>query len=127
MYILFLVISLVEAATGLALLIDPFIVAQLLFGSEIIGAGIAASRIAGVSLISLGIACWPGLFFRRISKGQAAMLVYNLVVTIYLGYLALVSEWSGPLLWPAIYLHGCITVLLFLGLFTRLRDWKEIN
>lgn len=48
-----------EGATGLLLLVYPPIVITLLFGGEISGAGIIMSRIAGISLIALGVACWP--------------------------------------------------------------------
>jgi len=41
-----------EAATGLVLLVYPSIVVSLLFGSEITGAGIVMSRLAGISLIA---------------------------------------------------------------------------
>jgi len=46
-----------ETATGLVLVVYPPIAVQLLFGAEIAGAGVLASRVAGISLIALGIAC----------------------------------------------------------------------
>jgi hypothetical protein len=49
-----------EAATGLVLLVYPSIVVRLLFAAEIEGAGVVMSRVAGISLIALGTACWPG-------------------------------------------------------------------
>ncbi len=49
-----------EAATGLVLLAYPPIAVRLLFGAEIAGAGVVMSRFAGISLIALGLACWPG-------------------------------------------------------------------
>ena len=48
-----------EGATGLILLADPAIVVRLLLGVESTGFGVVVSRIYGVSLIALGIACWP--------------------------------------------------------------------
>jgi len=50
-----------EAAIGLVLVVYPPIVVELLFGAETAGAGIVMSRIAGISLIALGIACWPAV------------------------------------------------------------------
>jgi len=58
-----------EAATGLVLLVYPPIVVWLLFGTEIAGAGIVISRFAGISLIALGVACWPGHDADRNSSG----------------------------------------------------------
>jgi hypothetical protein len=49
-----------EATTGLALLIAPSLVARLLFGGEPTGIGIPMTRVAGIALIALGGACWPG-------------------------------------------------------------------
>ena len=49
-----------EAGTGLLLLAWPPIVVRLLFGAEISGAGFIMSRLAGIALIGLGVACWPG-------------------------------------------------------------------
>lgn len=114
MYIVLVVAAVLEGITGLALLIDPSLVGNLLFGSDLVGVGIVVSRIAGASLLALGVACWPGGFFgnRRIAQGLAAMLTYSLIVTPYLGYLGMVGQWTGPLLWPAIGLHFVITVSL---------------
>ena len=48
-----------EAATGLVLFAYPPIVVRLLFGAEISGAGELVSRVLGIALIGLGVACWP--------------------------------------------------------------------
>jgi hypothetical protein len=52
--------SVSEAATGLALLIIPSLVGQLLLGDELTGVAIPVARVAGIALIALGVACWPG-------------------------------------------------------------------
>ena len=49
-----------EAATGLALLIVPSLVVQLLLGAELSGVSIPVARVTGIALVALGIACWPG-------------------------------------------------------------------
>ena len=49
-----------EEATGLALLIVPSLVGRLLLGEELTGIAIPVARVAGIALIALGIACWPG-------------------------------------------------------------------
>ena len=107
-----------EAATGLALLAVPPIVVRLLFGAEIACAGTVITRIGGISLIALGLACWPG----RDSGGRAnralyGMLTYSALATLYLGYLGAVGEWVGILLWPAVGLHAVVTILLARALF----------
>ena len=69
-----------EAATGLALLIVPSLVGQLLLGEDLTGVAIPVARVTGIALIALGIACWPG-------PPLVGMLTYSAVVTLYLAYL----------------------------------------
>ena len=103
----------IEAATGLALMVDPPIVTRLLLGAEVSGVAIALGRVTGFGLLSLGLACWPGGTAAGNSGGAfRAMLTYNLLVTLYLLYLGIRGEWVGILLWPAVVLHAILTVLL---------------
>ncbi len=102
-----------EAATGLVLLVYPPIVVRLLFGAEIAGAGVVMSRIAGMSLVALGLACWPGRDAgSHADRALQGMLSYSLLATLYLGYLGAVREWVGILLWPAVTAHAVLTFLL---------------
>jgi hypothetical protein len=94
-----------EAFTGLILVIYPSLVVRLLFGAEISGAGTLMSRIAGIALIALGLACWPG-------PPRVGMLTYGAVVTLYLAYVGVAGGASGMLLWPAVVLHAILTALL---------------
>ena len=98
-----------EAGTGLVLLIYPSIVVRLLFAAQIAGAGIVMSRIAGISLIALGIACWP---VRVATSALCGMLTYSSLATLYLIYLGLGGRWAGKLLWPAVAVHAVLTILL---------------
>src|SRR5262245_14661265 len=101
--------ALVEAATGIALLVSPAIVIQLLFGAEIAGIGAVVSRLAGIALVALSIACWPGASGGR---GLCGMLTYNSLATIYLAYVGLAGGLTGKLLWPAVGVHAILTLLL---------------
>jgi len=94
-----------EAATGLALLLVPSLVGQLLFGVELIGIALTVARVAGIALIALGVACWPG-------TPLIGMLIYSAGVTIYLAYVGFSGGLSGILLWPAVILHAILTALL---------------
>jgi hypothetical protein len=94
-----------EAATGAALLIVPSLVGQLLLGEPLTGVATPVARVAGIALIGLGIACWPG-------PPRIGMTVYSGLVTLYLAYLGLAGGPSGILLWPAIVLHIVLTALL---------------
>ncbi len=97
-----------EAATGLVLLVYPPIVIRLLFDSEITGAGVLMSRLAGISLIALGVACWPDSATLRAFYG---MFTYSLLAMLYLVYVG-VSGGVGILLWPAVAVHAGLSVLL---------------
>jgi len=94
-----------EAATGVALLIAPSFVGQLLFGSELTGVALSMGRVAGIALIGLGVACWPG-------PARVGMLTYSAVVTLYLAYVGFAGGLTGVLLWPAVGVHVIVTVLL---------------
>jgi hypothetical protein len=98
--------AVLEAATGLALIIAPLLVGRLLFGEELTGIVIPVARVLGIALLALGVGCWPG------STALCGMLTYSALVTLYLLYLAIRGEWVGPLLWPVVALHGILTVLL---------------
>ena len=94
-----------EVSTGLALLIVPGLVGRLLLGEELTGIAIQVAGVAGIALLGLGIACWPG-------TPRAGMLTYSAAVTVYLAYLGFTGIATGPLLWPAVVLHVILTALL---------------
>ncbi len=108
-----------EAGTGLALLVNPVIVIQLLFGAEITGAGIVMSRIAGIALIALGLACWPSPGAARASTPAVrALLTYDVAVALYLAYQYVVGTFVGVLLLPALAAHVVLALLLARARFT---------
>ena len=94
-----------EAATGLALLIVPSLVGQLLLGEALTGIAIPVARVAGIALIALGVACWPG-------RPLIGMLTYGTIVALYLAYLGFAGGLTGVLLWPAVTLHVVLSILL---------------
>ena len=96
-----------EAATGLALLIVPSLVGRLLLGEELTGIAIPVARVAGIALIALGVACWPG-------PPRVGMVIYSAAVALYLAYLGFAGDLAGILLWPAVILHVILTALISL-------------
>ena len=94
-----------EAATGLALLLLPSLVGQWLLGVELTGVSTTVARVAGIALVALSVACWPG-------TPHLAMVGYGAAIALYLAYLGLDGVASGVLLWPAVVLHLVLTVLL---------------
>ena len=94
-----------EAATGLALLIVPTLMGRWLLGEELTGIAIPVARVAGIALIALAVACWPG-------PPRVGMLIYGAAVALYLAYLGFAAGMRGILLWPVVVLHAVITLLL---------------
>ena len=97
--------AIAEVITGLALLIVPSLVGQLLLGAELAGVAIPVARVTGIALLALGIACWPG-------PPIVGMLIYGTVVMLYLAYLGFAGEFVGVFLWPAALLHAALSILL---------------
>jgi len=115
--------AVLEVVTGLALMIDPSLVARLLLGDGISGAALALGRVAGCGLFSLGLAFWP----RANASGSPAiraLFTYNLLVTLFFLYLGIGGEWVGILLWPAVVLHGVLTLLVAGAWFKERRTRK---
>lgn len=106
---LLVIASLAEAGTGVVLLAYPPIVVRLLFGAEIVGAGVVMSRIAGISLIALSVACWP---YGAPNRALSGMLTYSALAMLYLAYLGFSHEWIGILLWPGVVVHAGLSALL---------------
>ena len=106
-----------EVGIGLALLIVPSLVGDLLFGEQLTGIAIPVARVAGIALIALGVACWPG-------PPLVGMLNYNALVTLYLAYLGFAAGLTGVLLWPAVVLHAIMAALLTRDVTRMLRDFR---
>jgi hypothetical protein len=105
--------AVVEICTGCALMFDPAIVVKLLLGAEPSGVATLLGRGFGITLLALGLACWPG----RQQPGSDApafrgMLIYNVLIALFLAYVFTVDHLGGVLLWPAALLHAIVAVVL---------------
>ena len=104
--------AVVETVTGIALIAVPEMVARLLFGAGIQPAGAAIGRVAGLALLALGFAWWPGAGRVHQRAPLRALLAYNLLVAIFFLYLGIGGTLVGRLLWFAVAFHSVMTVLL---------------
>jgi hypothetical protein len=112
---LILACAVLETGTGLALLLLPRVVVRLLLGAALVGTGVAASRLCGLALLSLGLACWPEAAatpHRPDRRANRALLVYNVGAAGYLACLMVLDGYRGLLLIPAIALHAVLAVVL---------------
>jgi hypothetical protein len=119
--------ALLEAVTGLALMIAPSVVARLLMGADVSGAGAEVGRVAGIALVSLGLACWPGRDpVKRSGPAVRAMLTYNVLITSCLVFLGIGSQLTGVLLWPAVTVHGLL-ILFFVQKWPRTEQTQNMK
>jgi hypothetical protein len=111
---LLIVTALVEAPTGLMLLLSPAFVVALLLGASLDApAALVVARIAGAALLSFGCACWLARddgANRAVSGLIAAMLLYNSVAVAVLASAAAGARLVGVLTWPVIGLHAALAV-----------------
>lgn len=111
---LFMATTVIEACTGLALLVSPALVASILFGAPFdTPADSVVGRLTGASLLALGVACWrardDGL--SHSARGiVSAMLLYNVAAVVVLAYAGLGWRLFGVGLWPAVVLHALMAV-----------------
>ena len=105
--------AVLEIGTGIALMIAPEMVAALLVRAQITELATLLGRCMGIALLALGLACWPQ---RQVAPpGSAAfraMFAYSTLIALFLGYAGAVAHLGGPLLWPAVGLHGAVALLL---------------
>jgi hypothetical protein len=98
-----------EAGTGLVLLMYPPVLVRLLFGGEIGGVGVIISRLAGIALVGLGVACWP---HNSALQPLHGMLTYSAFAMLYLIYIGFRGRDVGLLLWPGVVVHAIFVLLL---------------
>lgn len=97
-----------EVAVGTGLIVDPQLVCRLIFGSELVGAGVPMARFAGIGLLSLGIGYLATRTTVPARAGVFGLLVFNAAAAVLLACVGALTELHGPLLWPAVILHGAI-------------------
>jgi hypothetical protein len=112
-----------EAATGLVLLMAPSVLVELLLGAAPgTSAGVTVSRVAGVALLALGVACWLARedAAGRAAKGLvAAMLLYNVAVVAILVLAWMSLGLFGIAFWPVVLAHTGLAAWCVACLSTR--------
>jgi hypothetical protein len=123
MKILLILTAGIEAATGLALVLSPSVLASMLLGASLdTPAGLVIARIAGGALLSIGTACCVARndHQSRAATGLiAALLLYNTAAVAVLVYASMGLDLSGIGLWPAVILHAALAVWCIECLRTR--------
>ena len=107
-----------EVLTGLGLVVAPSLLARLLFGSDLNGAGEATCRIAGLVMVCLAAGCWPRDAQMSQSRSLIPLAALSWFAAAFLVVSGAVGANVGLLLWPAAALHLILAVLLT-------RAWME--
>ena len=130
MKLLLMVTAVLEAATGLALLVMPSAAVFILLGVPLeTPAGLVAGRIAGAALVALAVACWQTKDGERggTSTGVVeAMLFYNFATAMVLVYAGIRLDLRSALLWPTIVLHLGLGAWCLLSLWSSRRKSSEV-
>ena len=123
------VTGVLEAAAGLVLLMAPSVLVELLLGAAPgTSAGVTVSRVAGVALLALGVACWLARedAAGRAAKGLvAAMLLYNVAVVAILVLAWMSLGLFGIAFWPVVLAHTGLAAWCVACLSTRTLEEKR--
>ena len=111
---LLVVTAAIEAAIGVALALSPSVPVSLLLGASLDSpGGLVIGRVAGATLLSLGLGCWLA---RNDEQSRAARgliettLLYNAAAVSVLVYAGTGLGLSGIGLWPAVILHAALAI-----------------
>lgn len=106
---LLIVSALAETPVGVALIVAPGMIANVLLGASLdTAASLTVARVAGSALLAIGVACW---LMRNDGRGVVtAMLIYNVASVAVLGHAGAIAGLTGVLLWPAVALHVALAL-----------------
>lgn len=124
--LLFKTSAIVEILTGLALLVVPSLVIELLLGEGLGQTGVAVARVLGVGLLSVGVAAWEAPQQAIRLAPRAGICIYNVGVGTLLTIFGVLGEFDGMLLWSAAVLHGLIGAAMLRGMLASLRTSCEL-
>ena len=114
--------AIVEALTGLALLVAPLFVIDLLLGDGLGATGVAVARVLGIGLLSIGVAAWESQGQEIRLAPRTGLCLYNIGIAVLLAILGTTGGMHAPLLWPVAGLHGLIGAVMLWVIFPRLQD-----
>jgi len=76
-------------------------------------------------MFALGLASWPSSATLGPATATArALLLYNVLATLYLSYLGGFAKMEGVLLWPAVAVHATLAILLALRWLVSARGYR---
>jgi hypothetical protein len=111
---LLVVTAVLEAATGIGLVLSPSLIVNMLLGAHLDTAGaVTIARVAGASLVALGLACWLASKDTRSHAARGvvvAMLLYNIAVVAIILHAVIALGLLTAGTWLAEGLHAVMAV-----------------
>jgi len=92
---------------------------RLLFAATPEGVGIVGTRLAGIALVALGIACLPSAIAESRRGAVLGLFIFNAGTAILLVWVGVATPLHGLLLWPGAGLHAIIAAALLPQLLKR--------
>jgi hypothetical protein len=101
---------------------------QLILEAEFSAAALALGRIGGAAMFALGpAASWPsGVTVVPATPATRALLIYNVLATLHLGYLGGVAKIEGVPLWPPAAVHAVLLAIRWFASAKRSRVDKVV-
>jgi hypothetical protein len=106
----------VEILVGASFLLALSGQSQLIFAATTEGTGVHFAQLAGIGLISLGIACLLSNRAGALRVAARTLLIFNIAATILFAWIALATTLRGVVLWPVVILHAVLAIVLALTL-----------
>jgi hypothetical protein len=102
----FIYTAIIEALTGIGLLLMPAIVSRILLGAELRGhLDIILAMVAGAAIFSIGLLSWLSGRNLNIKWSVPPLLLYNFLISLILLYAVLGLGFAGIPIWLIIIFH----------------------
>ena len=93
---LVLISAIIEAATGLLMIVLPSLFVRLLLGADLSPAGEIVGRMGGAGLTALAVACWPAADAAlRSRQALKALTGYNLFAGLFFAFVGIAGGLTG--------------------------------
>lgn len=110
----------IEIIVGASFILALNAQSRLIFGTTTEGSGVHFAQLAGIALISLGIACLPSNHAGTRRVAGRTLLVYNIAATIFFAWIGVATTFRGIVLWPVVILHAVLAIVLGMSLITKI-------
>lgn len=127
--LLLVVTAVLELATGIAMLIAPSFVAELLLGAGLDSPeSMVVARVAGAAIVSIGLTCWLSKDGGGPRTGLVVgLLAYNVSIPVLFIHAAVAERMHGVALWPATVLHSVLAIWCIACLRSKDQNGKQIQ